>query len=159
MPHKAAKQTGSDHDGLRALVADIDTKDALALTLVWRNHLGGKCPDHLPRWYLVRLLAYRLQAEEKENLDKNILRRLRQSGQPTQFQTFVTRSPVAKVGGTLTPGTILVRDWQGKPEQVTVLEQGFLWNGQIWNSLSQIAKVITGTSWNGHCFFGLKKSG
>ena len=37
-----------------------------------------------------------------------------------------------------------------------VLEKGFAWNGKSYASLSQIAKAITGTSWNGHRFFGLR---
>jgi len=37
-----------------------------------------------------------------------------------------------------------------------VLDNGFAWNGRTFNSLSQVAKAITGTSWNGHRFFGLR---
>ena len=38
-----------------------------------------------------------------------------------------------------------------------VLEEGFAWNGQTFGSLSQIAKAMTGTNWNGHRFFGLRQ--
>jgi Protein of unknown function (DUF2924) len=41
-------------------------------------------------------------------------------------------------------------------ERVTVLENGYAWNGKTYGSLSMIAKAITGTSWNGHRFFGLR---
>jgi hypothetical protein len=44
----------------------------------------------------------------------------------------------------------LVREWKGKLERVTVLEKGFAWNGKSYSSLSQIAKAMTGTAWNGH---------
>jgi Protein of unknown function (DUF2924) len=37
-----------------------------------------------------------------------------------------------------------------------VLEKGFAWNGRSYGSMSQIAKAMTGTSWNGHRFFGLR---
>ena len=47
---------------------------------------------------------------------------------------------------------MLVREWKGKLERVTVLEKGFAWNGKSYASLSQIAKAMTGTSWNGHRF-------
>jgi Protein of unknown function (DUF2924) len=50
----------------------------------------------------------------------------------------------------------LVREWKGKLERVTVLEKGFAWNGKSYSSLSQIAKAMTGTAWNGHRFFGLR---
>ena len=50
----------------------------------------------------------------------------------------------------------MVREWKGKLERVTVLEKGFAWNGKSYASLSQIATAMTGTSWNGHRFFGLR---
>ena len=55
----------------------------------------------------------------------------------------------------LTPGTRLVRDWHGAGHTVTVLEQGFEYDGQVWRSLTAVAKAITGTHRNGPRFFGL----
>ena len=52
---------------------------------------------------------------------------------------------------------MLVREWKGKLERVMILEEGFAWNGQTYRSLSQIARVMTGTNWNGHRFFGLRQ--
>jgi hypothetical protein len=52
---------------------------------------------------------------------------------------------------------MLVREWNGKLERVMILEEGFAWNGQAFGSLSQIAKAITATNWNGHRFFGLRQ--
>ena len=40
-----------------------------------------------------------------------------------------------------------------------VLDDGYAWNGCVYRSLSQVAKAITGTNWNGHRFFGLKAVG
>ena len=54
-------------------------------------------------------------------------------------------------------GALLVREWNGKLERVMILEKGFAWNGQTFGSLSQIAKAMTGTNWNGHRFFGLRQ--
>jgi hypothetical protein len=55
----------------------------------------------------------------------------------------------------LNPGTRLVRDWHGVGHNVTVLEDGFAYDGKHWPSLSAIAKAITGAHWNGPRFFGL----
>lgn len=55
----------------------------------------------------------------------------------------------------LTPGTRLVRDWHGVGHSVTVLENGFLYDGREWRSLTAIARAITGVHWNGPRFFGL----
>ena len=51
-----------------------------------------------------------------------------------------------------------LREWNSsKLERVMILEEGFAWNGQTFGSLSQIAKAMTGTNWNGHRFFGLRQ--
>jgi hypothetical protein len=134
--------------------------DASKLCLQWRNHLGGTPPVHLPRWLLLRILAYRLQAAAFGGLDKETLRILRQPrGQrpdsPYQ-RPFETRMPTTGDGASLLSGALLTREWNGKHERVMVLEKGFAWNGETYGSLSQIAKAMPGTSWNGHRFFGLR---
>ena len=55
------------------------------------------------------------------------------------------------------PGTVLVREWKGTTHRVTVVEDGFLWNGSTHSSLSGIATAITGTKWTGPRFFGLRE--
>jgi hypothetical protein len=55
----------------------------------------------------------------------------------------------------LQPGTILVREWDGKSQRVAVLDQGFAWNGTTYRSLTEIALSMTGTRWSGPRFFGL----
>ena len=57
---------------------------------------------------------------------------------------------------TLSPGTRLLREWQGQTHHVTVVERGFEYEGKVWRSLSAIARSITGTPWSGPAFFGLK---
>jgi hypothetical protein len=64
--------------------------------------------------------------------------------------------PTTSDGANLLSGALLSREWNGKLEHVMVLEKGFAWKGETYGSLSQIAKAMTGTSWNGHRFFGLR---
>jgi hypothetical protein len=141
---------------------DLDTK---GLCLQWRNHFGRVPPAHLPRWLLLRILAYRVQAAALGGLDKETLRILRQpKGQTLESpdgRPFEIRIPTTREGASLTAGALLAREWNGKLERVMVLEHGFAWNGETYGSLSQVAKAMTGTSWNGHRFFGLRtaKSG
>ena len=52
---------------------------------------------------------------------------------------------------------MILRDYRGLRLTVTVLERGFEWNGQIYSSLTAVAKAITGTHWNGRLFFGLSR--
>jgi hypothetical protein len=56
----------------------------------------------------------------------------------------------------LSPGTILVREWDRRSQRVMVMADGFAWNGQTYDSLSKVASAITGTKWNGPRFFGLR---
>ncbi|MBT3625804.1 MAG: DUF2924 domain-containing protein [Gammaproteobacteria bacterium] len=63
-----------------------------------------------------------------------------------------------KMGQNLKPGTRLLREWHGQTHQVEVQTNGFAYNGETYNSLSEIARVITGARWSGPRFFGLKGS-
>ncbi len=54
------------------------------------------------------------------------------------------------------PGTRLIRTWQGQTYEVTILEKGYLWQGNTYRSLSAISQTITGTRWSGPRFFGMK---
>ena len=56
----------------------------------------------------------------------------------------------------LTPGIVLVRKWDRRWQRVMVMDDGFAWNGQTYDSLSKVAFAITGTNWNGPRFFGLR---
>ena len=145
---------------LSDLIAGLTGLDANGLRLQWRNHLGGTPPAHLPRWLLLRVLAYRIQAAALGGLDKTTLRVIRQpKGQAPdspESRLFEARIPTTREGVELKAGAMLVREWKGKLERVTILEKGFAWNGKSYDSLSQIAKAMTGTSWNGHRFFGLR---
>jgi hypothetical protein len=147
-------------DAPAAIIAGLGECDAEQLRLQWRNHLGGAVPAQLPRWLLLRLLAYRLQATAFGDLDGAALRHLRQSkgeGVATSGgRPFEIRGPTTRDGIGLKIGALLVREWSGRLERVMILEKGFAWNGATYRSLSQIAKAMTGTNWNGHRFFGLR---
>ena len=56
----------------------------------------------------------------------------------------------------LRAGTQFVREWGGVMHRVTVVDDGFLWNGATYPSLSKVAFAITGTRWNGPRFFGMR---
>ena len=53
------------------------------------------------------------------------------------------------------PGTRLIREWQGRTHEVTIMDNGYLWQGKQYRSLTAIAQDITGTKWSGPRFFGL----
>jgi hypothetical protein len=59
----------------------------------------------------------------------------------------------------LKPGAVLLREYQGERHTVTVVPDGYVWRETTYASLSTIARAITGTSWNGPRFFGLRSGG
>ena len=152
--------SSSERETLDALVATLSGLNLDQLRLQWRNHLGGIAPAHLPGWLLMRVLAYRIQAAAIGDLDRAILRRLREprdeAFELVDARPFATRGPTTREGVGLKSGALLVREWNSRLERVMVLDDGYAWNGGVYRSLSQVAKAITGTSWNGHRFFGLK---
>ena len=153
---------GPEAETLDAMIAGLADLDVDQLRLQWRNHLGGLAPAHLTRWLLARVLAFRMQAAALGDLDRATLRRLRPSTDESVAshgaRPFETRGPTTRKGVCLKAGALLVREWQGQPESVMILENGFAWRGGTYRSLSQIARAMTGTTWNGHRFFGLRPS-
>jgi hypothetical protein len=135
------------------IVANLEGLDVNGLRRQWRT----EAPAHLPRWLLIRVLAYRLQSDAFGDLDKSIRRILRSGKEDGVGAPFDRRAPQTREGLGLKAGALLVREWNGKLERVMILEEGFAWNGQTFGSLSQIAKTMTGTTWNGHRFFGLRQ--
>ena len=103
------------------------------------------------------MLACRLQSDAFGGLDKSIRRILRFGKEDGVGAPFDRRAPQTREGLGLKAGALLVREWNGRLERVMILEEGFAWNGQTFGSLSQIAKAMTGTNWNGHRFFGLRQ--
>jgi len=145
------------------MIAALVELDANGLCLQWRNHLGGTPPAHLPRWLLMKILAYRIQAAAFGGLDKETLRVLRQpKGRrlaSSDLHPFEARIATTREGTKLKAGALLAREWNGRLERVMILDKGVAWNGETYGSLSQVAKAMTGTSWNGHRFFGLRTAG
>ncbi len=140
-----------------SIVADLEGHDLNGLRRHWRARLGGEPPTHLPRWLLMRVPAYRLQSDAFGGLDKSIQRILRSKKDDDAAAPFDRRAPQTREGVSLRAGALLVREWKGRLERVMILEEGFVWNGQTFGSLSKIAKAMTGTNWNGHRFYGLRQ--
>jgi len=124
--------------------------DRRGLAEAWQQAFGRPIPPKLFRNTAIPILAYRLQALKFGDLSPAAERYLasllpRKDGKPT-------KPPPRR----LKPGTRLLRTWQGRTFTVTVTDDGFVWDGTTYRSLSIIARKITGTAWSGPAFFGLK---
>jgi Protein of unknown function (DUF2924) len=109
---------------------------------------------------LFAVIAYRLQADRFGDLDhatRQLLdRTIAQEAAPAMSARLASFDQKRTE---LTPGTVLVREWDRRSQRVMVMAEGFAWNGQTYNSLSKVALAITGTKWNGPRFFGLRDKG
>lgn len=124
-------------------VRALEALDLHGLRDEWRTRYGDP-PKMRSKELLARLLAWRIQADAFGGLDAATIRLLKSD-----------RLPPPKPS--LAPGTRLTREWQGRRHEVDVLDKGFRYDGTDYRSLSEIARAITGTRWNGLRFFGLRE--
>jgi hypothetical protein len=75
-------------------------------------------------------------------------------GTPTKAE--LQRRGVSRRGADLPVGTKLTREWRGVRYEVETVERGVAYAGERYASLSEVARLITGSRWNGPRFFGLR---
>lgn len=134
--------------------ADLTLDQLAALTgaelgAEWARCYGAAAPN-LPLELLRLGIAYKLQEAKLGGISRQARSLLRQV--TARAGAGPDKKPMPRK---LTPGTRLVRDWRGVSHTVTVLDEGFAYDGRHWQSLSAIARAITGSQWNGPLFFGL----
>jgi hypothetical protein len=124
--------------------------------------------------YLIKRIAWRMQANVEGGLSERALQRAMELANLADLRLTAPRQPkvaadapertVTVATGVrpstgLLPGTMLKRQYKGRTLHVMVLADGFEFEGQRYKSLTAIVKAVTGTHWNGHHFFGLRKAG
>jgi hypothetical protein len=145
----------------------LQALDLHELRVRWRKLMRSAPPD-LPRYILLRVIAYRLQVRVHGDLDaetQRFLRRInrerlkRKEAEEAAKRKPKAPPPVPPVSGHrgLKPGTVFAREFGGSLHKVSVVKGGLSWNGEVYASLSEIARLITGTRWNGPRFFGLRE--
>jgi Protein of unknown function (DUF2924) len=138
-------------------IAHLRGLDLGGLRARWRSVFQRSSPTHLTRHLLFAVIAYRLQADRFGDLDHTTRQMLNRSAAQETGPTMSARLASFDQKRTeLTPGTILVREWDRQSQRVMVMPDGFAWNGHTYDSLSKVAFAITGTKWNGPRFFGLR---
>lgn len=127
-------------------------KEAFAVTAVPSNN----------KVFLWRKISYRLQKKEQGGLSKRVLDRIESlinQYDPVNNTAMRPESATLEKTGKdrrlPIPGTVITKLYKGTTYRVRVIERGFEYNGKIFNSLSAIAKDITGAHWNGYGFFNL----
>ena len=120
----------------------------------WAQVVGKPPVQNASRELLVNTIAWYLQARQFGGLTSLVQRKLE------RLATAIGRGELVRpltATDRLRPGTTLERAWRGETHVVSVAPDGFSYRGQRYRSLSQIARRITGTRWNGPAFFGLRQ--
>jgi hypothetical protein len=132
-------------------LAGLAHQDLDQLRRLWSEVYGIEPLPRISRELLVRAVAYRLQEEKEGGLSRRTIRELDRAAAERGLQARLGVSPVS-----LSTGTRLMREWQGRMHEVIVLEEDYLWQGERYRSLSEIARLITGAHWSGPRFFGTR---
>src|SRR5690606_3842650 len=122
----------------------------------WLAVYGRPPPKGISRRLLERATAYHLQLTAIGGMPPDLRRRLARLARGVEAAVRNDLPPSArKPAARLSPGTRLVREWTGRTYSVVVTVGGFCWIGRRWQSLSGVARAITGARWSGPRFFGL----
>ena len=114
----------------------------------WYEKLAGAPPPKLYKSNLLRLhLGWTVQAQQQQLKPGALRQRLLKKA----LQTRPSPAPA------YSPGTCLIREWQGQTHEVTVMESGYTYQGRHYRSLSSVAGDITGAHWSGPRFFRMVK--
>ena len=140
-------------DMVLAQLAALKATSTADLKALWRR-LNDSEPPPYNRRFLESRLAYRIQELAYGGLKPATVRKLEALGEQIDGKRSGKRKP--RMDAKPIAGTRLVREWQGTVQTVTVLAEGYEWQGRPYQSLSAVARAITGTRWNGWTFFGLQ---
>jgi Protein of unknown function (DUF2924) len=146
--NKAQSRRQAATPAAETLEAELDRIAALGLDdlrSLWLKMMGRVAPRALSRDLIARMIAHSVQEQRLGKLGRELRRRLdglaRGGAEPVRH---------------LKVGTVMVREHQGEVHEVMVVPGGFSWKERTYPSLSAIALAMTGTSWNGPRFFGLR---
>ena len=140
-----AQPAGMPAEEVEAQVDRVAAMNIDALRVAWSASFPSEPPRAFSKDLLARAIAHRVQEEAFGGLSANMIRQLR-----------LLLKPGPEPARRVTAGSVVVREYKGFLHEVLVVPGGFCWRGQTFGSLSTIARKITGTSWSGPRFFGLR---
>jgi hypothetical protein len=132
-------------------VAALPGMTTLELKAMWRELFDAE-PRQTKRQFLFNSVSYRVQELAHGGIKPAIRAKL-----DAMADALDPKAPKQRVDRPVV-GTQLIREWKGVEQSVTVVANGFEWQGRRFKSLSATARAITGTQWNGPVFFGLKRA-
>jgi Protein of unknown function (DUF2924) len=148
----AKRPSNPTREKVSAEIVELNRLDYGQLKRRWKVLYGIEPPRRICRDLLMRGVAYRVQERALGGLKPATRRLLERIAEGARTRHPITFTPRRKVGA----GTVLIREWNRTSYQVTVLDDGVVYRGKRYRSLSEVARQITGARWSGPLFFGLR---
>ncbi len=139
-------------DPIATRVAALPELGKAALCDLWKQLFDAAPPPKLRKGLMIPILAFRLQEQAFGSLSLRTRDRLRHLSHAFERSGDSAIVPTLQIR----PGTRLVRQWRDQVHLVIVEANGYEYQGARYRSLSEIARLITGTRWSGPLFFGIK---
>jgi DUF2924 family protein len=152
-PKKSRQHVAAGSITIADALSALPAAQMKALRVLWRAHLESEPPQIHSTSLFRRLLAFELQSKAFGGIGSASERKLREISAALErkgdYEPQLRRD--------FRPGVVLTREWKGVFHKVTVTKNGFQHLGKEHRSLSEIARLITGTRWSGPRFFGLEQ--
>ena len=140
--------------GIQTELDRLTTTPILGLRNRYKALFGADPPTAFGPDLMRRSVAHRIQQDAYGGLSQPTQRLLDRMAQATGAKSDANNEMSRRIKS----GSEIVRTWKGRSYRVTVMHDGFAYNGKTYPGLSEIASLITGTRWNGPRFFGLRSN-
>lgn len=164
-----AAMTAQDHAKIAREVESLADLSTDQLREKWAEVWGEPCRSR-NKDFLRKRVAWKIQANAYGGLSQRALERARELADETLLKIRGAPAPGPSLPSRIAarqsfrpsedarlpvPGAQITRVYDGRKIAVTVLDDGFEWEGRKFRSLSAVAKAVTGSHWNGYLFFGI----
>ena len=129
-------------------VEQIEQMERGALIALWQELIDKPLPRHTSIVFLKQVLAFEVQSKQSGGLPRGFIKLLNKKADGSKPKRSKTEPK---------PGGRLLREWNGITHVVDIADGHYIWKGEVYRSLSAIARAITGAHWSGPRFFGLNK--
>ena len=140
----------SKDDNVERSLRELGDASRGTLVAQWRRLYRSEPPRYASIEFMRQAVAFAIQEREFGGLPASAQRELLAIAKGTQAAGTTSKIKIK-------PGTKLLREWNGATHEVLVADQGYVWEGTTYRSLSAVASSITGAKWSGKRFFGLVK--
>jgi hypothetical protein len=146
----AGRRPGRAQDRLNSVIGSLAAKTLSELQTFWFEMGEIEPAPAIPEILLRRLVAQRFQERHLGGLPERAIGGLGRIAKGRRRSSGAAQ---------VFPGTTLIREWNGLTISVEVRADGYLWKDELYRSLSEIARKVTGAQWSGPRFFGLTRPG